>query len=117
MASTRDGALAEASRRIEIGAMILRHAFAGFLSVVAAAATTAIIVSACVAYADGFPRILAPFMFVFAIAFGHALIPGLPVATVLAANGTFRAGPLAIAGRRRRLASDRPAAFRDDPVR
>lgn len=79
----------------------MREGFAGFLSVVAAAAAPAaafaIFIYATQSYEPA--RIAtAAFFMAFIVAFGHALILGLPVALVLVHKGAFRTVPMLLAG-------------------
>lgn len=78
--------------------MSLRKAFAGFLSVVSAAAVPALVFTLWMSVPDRMHGALPLFLLTFFVTFGHALILGLPAATVLAANEAFRPLSMLIAG-------------------
>lgn len=71
--------------------MNLREAFAGFLSVVAAAAVPALAFTLWMSVPERTGGATSLFVLVFFVTFGHALILGLPAATALAANDAFQA--------------------------
>lgn len=79
----------------------MREGFAGFLSVVAAAAAPAtafaIFSYATLSY-DPARNAGAAFLMAFIVAFGHALILGLPTALALVHKRAFRAVPMLVAG-------------------
>ncbi len=78
--------------------MNLRKAFAGFFSVLSAAAVPALAFTLWMAVPDRMQGALPLFMMTFFVTFGHALILGLPAATVLAANEAFRPFSMLAAG-------------------
>lgn len=75
----------------------MREGFAGFLSVVAAAAAPAMLFALLI-YATGRSAVLAAFLLAFVVAFGHAMMLGLPAALALVHKKAFRAGSMLLAG-------------------
>ena len=91
-----------AQRRGLIRALgLMREGFAGFTSVVAAAVAPAAVFAAFVFQNASYnPRreAFAAFFMAFIVAFGHALILGLPAALMLVHKRAFRAIPMSLAG-------------------